>query len=159
MSDNRNMILAVVLSAIVLLGWGFVSQSLFPDRQPAGDQDREGQARSRSPQPQADPAAETPQAIRDRAIVLAETPRVRDRDAAPRRLDQPAAAPGSTTSSSPPSARRSTANSPPIRLFSPSGAPDSYFGEFGWIGPAGRRAHGRDGLAGERRPADARRRR
>ena len=30
MSDQRNMILAIVLSAIVLFGWGFIAERWFP---------------------------------------------------------------------------------------------------------------------------------
>ena len=32
-------------------------------------------------------------------------------------------------------------NSPPIVLFSPSGAPDAYYAEFGWVPAAGTNAH------------------
>ena len=45
------MILAVVLSALVLLGWRFVSRDLLPDRQPADDEGREGQERAAAAAP------------------------------------------------------------------------------------------------------------
>ena len=35
-NDTRNMILAIVLSALVLFGWGFLSERFFPQpKQPA----------------------------------------------------------------------------------------------------------------------------
>ncbi len=47
MNDSKNLILAVVLSALVLLGWTLGCEPLFPDRQPAEHQGRERQAASR----------------------------------------------------------------------------------------------------------------
>ena len=76
MNDNRNMILAIVLSALVLLGWGFVAEIWFPTANPPSTKVEQGRSVP-VPQPQADPAADTPAAIRDRQIVLAETPRLR----------------------------------------------------------------------------------
>ena len=119
---------------------GLSHRDLFPDRQPAGDQGREGPRRCRSPQPRGRSGRRHARArSATAAIVLAETPA----GARSRRRASPArstsAARGSTISSSPPSARAIDRNSPPIRLFSPAGAPGAYFGEFGWIG-RGRRA-------------------
>ena len=34
MNDHRNMILAIVLSAIVLIGWGFLSERFLPTANP-----------------------------------------------------------------------------------------------------------------------------
>ena len=36
-NDNRNMILAIVLSALVLLGWGLVTQSFMPANPPPAE--------------------------------------------------------------------------------------------------------------------------
>jgi len=129
------MILAVVLSALVLLGWGYVTSTFFPVASPPATKIEKGREVPVA-QPQADPAADSPRAIRDRRIVLAETPRVAI--ATPRlagsinlrgaRIDDLVL----TTE------REGIArNSPPIRLFSPAGAPDSYFGEIGWMGAQG----------------------
>ena len=107
MNDNRNMILAIVLSALVLLGWSLLSDKLLPDRQSA-DAARSRTARSsRLPQPQRRSRPPTrPQAIRDRAIVLPkrracaiETPSLRARSTSRAR--------GSTIWCCPPSARPS----------------------------------------------------
>ena len=70
MNDNRNMILAIVLCAMVLIGWSLVSRQVLPDRR-ARRRPRSRTARSsRCPSRSADPAADAPQAIRDRAVVL-----------------------------------------------------------------------------------------
>jgi len=134
-NDNRNMILAVVLSALVLLGWGLLSNTYFPTANPPVTKIEKGKQVPVA-QPQASPAAETPAAIRDRRIVLRETPRVA---IATPRLAGSINLKGARIDDLVLTTERETIarNSPPIRLFSPSGAPDSYFGEFGWIGPQG----------------------
>jgi YidC/Oxa1 family membrane protein insertase len=76
LNDNKNMILAVVLSALVLLGWSLVSDRLLPTAGPQTVKVENGQAKP-IPQPEAGPAPDRPQAIKRRASVLASTPRVR----------------------------------------------------------------------------------
>ena len=132
---HQNMILAVVLSAIVLLGWGLLTETYFPTANPPVDQDREGPARCRSPQPDADPGRGYAAArCATAAIVLAETPARRDRDAAPRRLDQPQ---GRADRRSRPH-HRARGHRPPIRRRSACSRrparPAPIIGEFGWIG-------------------------
>ena len=118
------MILAVVLSAIVLFGWSFVSERYFPTANPPVTKiengrevaDRRSRRRARPPTRR--------RAIRDRAIVLArDRPRVAIRDAAPRRLDQPQGRADRRSRPHHASARRS----PPIRRRSacslPAGTP------------------------------------
>lgn len=126
------MILAIVLSAIVLIGWSFLSERFLPTASPPSTKVVEGKSVP-VPQPKADPAADGPLAVRDRAQVLRETPRIR--------IETPRLA-GSinlkgariddlvlTTH------RESLAkNSPAIRLLSPEGSPGAYFGSLGWIG-------------------------
>jgi YidC/Oxa1 family membrane protein insertase len=134
-SDNKNMILAVVLSGLILLGWGLFTEYYFPAANPPAVKVEKGRV-TPLPQPQADPTADSPRALRDRRAVLAETPRLAI--ATPRlagsinlrgaRIDDLVL----TTE------REGLArNSPPIRLFSPAGARGAYFGEIGWQGPAG----------------------
>ena len=60
MSDTRNMILAVMLSAIVLLGWSWLSEAYFPTAAPQSTRIENGKAQP-IPQPQAQPAAQQPQ--------------------------------------------------------------------------------------------------
>ncbi len=132
MSDNRNMILAVVLSALVLLGWGFLSETYFPTANPPVTKIEKGREVPVA-QPDADPAADTPRAIRDRRVVLAEGPRVA---IATPRLAGSINLRGARIDDLVLTDEREgiDPNSPPIRLFSPAGAPDSYYGEFGWLG-------------------------
>ena len=74
MNDNKNMLLAIVLSALVLIGWSLLSDKFFPTAQPQTQQVENGKVKAA---PQAAPAADAPRAIRNREAVLAETPRIR----------------------------------------------------------------------------------
>jgi len=132
-NDNKNMIFAVVLSALVLLGWGLISQRYFPTANPPVTKIEKGREVA-TPQPQASPASNAPAAIRDRAIVLRESPRVAIR--APR-LAGSINLRGARIDDLVLTDQRETiaANSPPVRLFSPSGTPGAYFASFGWAGP------------------------
>ena len=67
------MILAIVLSAIVLLGWGLVTEYFFPVANPPATKIEQGKQVAL---PQPGPGSHAPAAIRDRRIVLTETPRV-----------------------------------------------------------------------------------
>src|SRR5688500_9232734 len=126
------MILAIVLSALVLIGWSLLSDRFLPTAGPQTQRVEEGKVRP-VPQPQASPAADGPKAIRDRATVLGETPRLR--------IDTPSLK-GSINLRG---ARfddlvlvhqRETidSRSPAVRLLSPAGARDAYFAGFGWTG-------------------------
>ena len=132
MNDNRNMILAIALSALVLIGWSLVSDKFFPTAGPQTQQVEDGKVRP-VPQPGTDPAASAPQAIRARSIVLAETPRVRIETPSLQgsinlkgaRLDDLVLVHERETIGK---------DSPPVRLLSPAGAKGSYFAQFGWAG-------------------------
>ena len=76
MNDNRNMLLAIVLSALVLIGWSLLSDRFMPTAGPQTQQVRNGKV-TPATQPAASPAADSPKAIRDLNIVLAEGTRVR----------------------------------------------------------------------------------
>src|SRR5688500_1677819 len=126
------MILAIVLSAIVLLGWGFVTETWFPTANPPTTKIEDGR-QVPLPQPKADPAADSPRAMRDRNVVLAETPRVRIETP---RLSGSINLRGARIDDLLLTTHREglDRNSPPVRLFSPSGSPGAYFGSFGWSG-------------------------
>ncbi len=132
MNDNRNMLLAIVLSALVLIGWTFLSDKFFPS---AGPQTQQVESSKVSPaaQPQAAPAADAPKAIRDRTVVLTETPRVRIQTPS---LQGSINLKGARFDDLVLVNQRETIakNSPPVRLLSPAGAMDSYFAQFGWTG-------------------------
>jgi YidC/Oxa1 family membrane protein insertase len=132
LSDNRNMLLAIVLSVIVLLGWSILSERFFPTASEPSTKFENGKQVA-LPKPQADPTADAPAAIRDRRQVLAETKRVA--------IDTPSLK-GSINLQG---ARiddlvlvrhrqNLSKDSPPIRLLSPAGAPEAYFANFGWTG-------------------------
>jgi YidC/Oxa1 family membrane protein insertase len=131
-SDNRNLILAIVLSALILFGWGFVTERFFPTANAPSTQMVDGK-QVPLPKPQADPGADSPVALRDRALVLREAPRI------------PIVTPSLRGTINLQGARiddlvlkRHTQdlrpNSPPVRLLSPAGARDAYFAGFGWAG-------------------------
>ncbi|MCA1653523.1 MAG: membrane protein insertase YidC [Sphingomicrobium sp.] len=135
MTDNRNLILAIVLSALVLLGWSLLGPKVLPTATPQTVQVRNGQPQA-TPQPQASPAgAPSPTApaapLGVRADVLRSTPRVK--------IDTPSLfgsinLKGTRIDDLRLLRQRETiaANSAPIRLFSPPGAPGAYFAGVGW---------------------------
>ena len=132
MNDNRNMLLAIVLSALVLLGWGLLAEKFFPTPTPPAEQVENSKVKPGSA-PSAAPATHAPQEIRNRDVVLAESPRVRIET--PRlkgsinlkgaRLDDLMLAGELETLDK---------NSQPVRLLSPAGTKDGYFAQFGWTG-------------------------
>ena len=132
MNDNRNMLLAIVLSALVLIGWSFLSEKLLPTPKPPAEQVEPGKAKP-TPAPQAAPTADTPQAIRPRDAVLAEAPRVRIETP---RLEGSINLKGARFDDLVLVRQRESIDpkSPPVRLLSPAGAKDSYFAQFGWSG-------------------------
>ena len=155
MTDNRNTILAVILSGLVLIGWQYFYNMPQMEKQRAQQAQME-QAKQAAqpggpagapatPQAGAPPAApSTPGAAQPAAA-----PTVVNRDvaikAAPRvRIETPRV----TGSISLKGARiddlaltqfRDTVDpkSPAIVLFSPSGSPTPYYAEFGWVAAAG----------------------
>jgi YidC/Oxa1 family membrane protein insertase len=131
-NDNRNMLLAIVLSALVLIGWSFLSEKFLPTAGPQTQQVENGKVQP-VPAPQAAPAADAQQVIRAREVVLAETPRVKIET--PRlkgsinlkgaRIDDLVLAGELETLDK---------NSQPVRLLSPAGTKNSYFAQYGWTG-------------------------
>ena len=134
MNDNRNMLLAIVLSAFVLIGWSLLSDKFFPTPAPQTQKVENGQV-----QPAPPPASEVgsprggPQAIRPRELVLGETPRLK--------IDTPVLTgsinlKGARFDDLDLLSQRETIkkDSPPVRLLTPAGAKDSYFAQFGWSG-------------------------
>jgi YidC/Oxa1 family membrane protein insertase len=153
MSDNRNTILAVILSGLVLIGWQYFYNVPQMEKQRAAQQTQSELAKP-APQPGTTPPATTPQSGAapapnapatnqpasatpvDRDAAIASTPRVK--------IDTPRV----TGSISLKGARiddlslvqfRETVDpsSPPIVLYSPSGTANPYYAEFGWVPAAG----------------------
>ncbi|WP_114228973.1 MULTISPECIES: membrane protein insertase YidC [Sphingomonas] len=135
MNDSKNMILAVVLSALVLIGWTTLSERFFPQPKPAATQTAPKTASA--PGTPAAPTGAAPAATAAPAMsaaqALAATPRVR------------IATPSLEGSISLKGARfddlrlvrhagTQTRDSSATRLLSPAGAPGAYFASFGWLG-------------------------
>ena len=134
-NDNRNMILAIVLSALVLFGWSVVTNYYFPAANPPATKIEQGK-QVPVPQPQASPAPTSPAATRDRDLVLRETAGERIRIETPA-LRGSLYLRGARIDDLVLLRHREgiAANSPPIRLFSPVGTPGAYYASFGWSGP------------------------
>ena len=135
MNEQKNLILAIVLSAVVLFGWSVISERYFPTAAPPSTEVRDGK-QVVLPKPGADPAADAPTAIRDRNVVIGETPRVAIRTP---RLAGSINLQGARIDDLVLTEYRETIKrgSPNIRLLSPSGAPKAYFTQFGWSGAEG----------------------
>ena len=132
MNDSKNMILFIVLSAIILIGWSYASQRWFPTANPPVTKIENGRQVPVS-QPQAGAVPNAPAAVRDRAVVLRESPRIAIRTP---RLAGSINLTGARIDDLVLTGEHESiaANSPPVRLFSPAGAPSAYFSGFGWTG-------------------------
>ena len=130
-NDNRNLILAVALSVLVLLGWSMLSNKILPANPPAVKVEN-GKTKP-LPQPQAGPVPATPQTLRSVAAVLREGPRVQIQTAS---LQGSINLRGARIDDLVLVRQRQTIEkkSPPVRLLSPAGAPGAYFASFGWTG-------------------------
>ncbi len=128
--DKQNFVLFAVIAALILFGWPLIQGKFFPTANPPVTKIVDGKSKAIA-NPNADPAADGAAAIRDRRIVLGESPRVRIET--PRlsgsinlkgaRIDDLVLKQYDETVAK---------NSPPIRLLSPAGSPDAYFASFGW---------------------------
>ena len=80
MSDSKNFLFAIVLSALVLFGWSWASERYFPQASPTAQRTQDQSASPGGPTaPTAAPSAPAavPKVMQSRAKVLAATPRVR----------------------------------------------------------------------------------
>jgi YidC/Oxa1 family membrane protein insertase len=154
MTDNKNTILAIALSAIVLIGWQFffampqekarqeklAAEQLTQKQQPA-QPGKSGQP-AQAPNAQVGPAQPPAQAGESAATTIT-------RDAALRKSTRVSIATGSLQGSIALKGGRIDdlallkfretvdPKSPPIILLSPSGGPDPFYAEFGWTNAAG----------------------
>jgi YidC/Oxa1 family membrane protein insertase len=130
--DKKNIVLAVVLTALILFGWPYVSHYFFPAANPPVTR-IEGGKTTPVASPGTAPAADSPAAIRDLAVALKDGPRVPIRtpkltgsiNLKGARIDDIVLPTYSETIAK---------DSPAIRLYSPSGTADAYFAGFGWQG-------------------------
>ncbi|MBC2777549.1 membrane protein insertase YidC [Parasphingopyxis marina] len=131
MDSSRNMILAIVLSALVLIGWSFLSERIAPTATEPTTEIVEGEQVAL---PNTDaPGPDTPAEMRELSEVLAESQATRLPIETPRvegsinlrgaRIDDLVLLDYRETID---------ADSPPIRLLNPEGADAAYFAHFGW---------------------------
>ncbi|WP_137863465.1 MULTISPECIES: membrane protein insertase YidC [unclassified Sphingomonas] len=127
--DQKNFILFAVIAGLLLFAWPYAMHWFFPQQPASSTQMVNG-----TQQPKAIPSStDSPAALRDRAVVLAESPRVvidtpslkGSINLKGARIDDLVLVKYDETTAK---------NSPPIHLLSPSGAPGAYFAEFGWAG-------------------------
>jgi YidC/Oxa1 family membrane protein insertase len=152
MTDNRNTILAIVLSAIVLIAWQFFvavpqqkaqQEKLQAQQQQQQKQQKQTAQPSQDAQPAGQPGPPLPPgqaapagAAVSREAALKDSPRIPIKtdslqgsiDLKGGRIDDLALAKFRETVDP---------KSPPIVLLSPSGSPDPFYAEFGWTGAAG----------------------
>jgi YidC/Oxa1 family membrane protein insertase len=130
-NDSKNLILAVVLSLVVLLGWSWVANHYFPAANPPSSKIAGGKQQPVQ-QPQSQPSAPaTPRALHAVSSVLASTPRVSIRTPS---LMGSINLKGAQIDDLLLLNQKQTIapDSPPVRLLSPLGAPGAYIAQFGW---------------------------
>ena len=128
MNDNRNMILAIVLSAIVLIGWGI----LFPTSGPETTVVENGEVEAVAV-PEADPGPDSPQALRELDDALGEGGRLAiETPNLSGSINLTGARIDDLTLTRHTQDMRE--DSPPVRLFTPADVENSYFAQFGWAG-------------------------
>jgi YidC/Oxa1 family membrane protein insertase len=159
MTDHKNTILAIVLSLIVVVGWQYFvgypqmekqrHDALLKQQQQEQTQVQPGTAQPATPATPATPAAPAGAPSAPGAPAAAAAPATHAREAAvaatPRvaistpRLNGSIDLKGARIDNLSLEQYRETIdpNSPPIVLFSPSGSPDAYYAEFGWVPSAG----------------------
>ncbi|MGE4429168.1 MAG: membrane protein insertase YidC [Sphingobium sp.] len=134
MDDKRNVILAMVLTALILFGWPYLAEKFFPGTaKPAAQQQQTAQPASSAPGAQAPGMASAPAALRPRATVLADSPRIAIETP---KLRGSIALKGARFDDIvlPTYNETLKKDSPAITLFSPGGTKEAYFAGFGWSG-------------------------
>jgi YidC/Oxa1 family membrane protein insertase len=135
-NQNRNMVLALVLSALVIIGWSFVSEALFPTPKPTATRvDSRAPTTPGAPAPSAQPTAAAPAAapLKPLGAALGDSPRLKVETPT---LTGSIALKGARFDDLVLDQQRTTidATSPAVRLLSPAGAKGAYFAGFGWTG-------------------------
>jgi YidC/Oxa1 family membrane protein insertase len=131
--DRRNLILAVVLTGLILLGWPYIAQYFFPAPPPpartAPAQSAAAASSDSSPAVMADTAKKSvplSSALSANPRVVIETPKLKGSiNLEGARIDDLVLLAHTEDVSK---------KSPPVRLFAPSGTANAYFARFGWTG-------------------------
>jgi YidC/Oxa1 family membrane protein insertase len=130
-NDSKNLILAVLLSALVLLGWTWAANKYFPTANPPSTKIVNGKEQPVQ-QPQVQPSAPGPtKALKSVPAALASTPRISIRTPS---LAGSINLKGAQIDDLLLVTQKQTIapDSPPVRLLSPLGAPGAYIAQFGW---------------------------
>ena len=130
MNDTKNLILAIALSVLVLIGWAWFANHYFPTANPPSTKIVNGkQVPVQQPQSQ---QSSPVKAMKSVSAELASSPRVAIRTSA---LSGSINLKGAQIDDLLLLDQRQTiaANSPPVRLLSPLGSPGSYIAQFGWV--------------------------
>jgi YidC/Oxa1 family membrane protein insertase len=135
-NDSKNLILAVALSALVLLGWSWAANKFFPTANPPSTKIEAGKQQP-LPQPTAQPSApSTPKPLQTVSVALASGPRVSIRT--PSLLGSINLKGAQIDDLLLLDQRQTIAKtSPPVRLLSPLGARGAYIAQFGWTAQGG----------------------
>ncbi|HSQ99014.1 MAG TPA: membrane protein insertase YidC [Sphingomicrobium sp.] len=131
MNDSKNLVLAIVLSMLVLFGWTWAANKYFPTANPPSTK-VEGGKQQPLPQAQVQPsAANAPKVTQTISSALASGPRVSIRTPS---LMGSINLKGAQIDDLLLLNQKQTiaADSPPVRLLSPLGAPNAYIAQFGW---------------------------
>jgi YidC/Oxa1 family membrane protein insertase len=144
MNEHKNTILAIVLSLIVVVGWEYFFAKPELQQQQAQQQtqtkpggspgETQPAAPGATPQMPVAPSAQPP--TKTREAVIAASPRI---DIDTPRLHGSVDLKGARIDNLALEQYRETINpkSPPIVLLSPSGAPQAFYAEFGWVAASG----------------------
>lgn len=133
MNDSKNLILAVVLSALVLLGWTWASNRYFPTANPPSSKIEAGKQQP-LPQQAAQPADQAaPKPVQSISAALSSGPRIRIQTPS---LQGSINLKGAQIDDLVLLNQRQTIdkNSPPVRLLSPLGTSGGYVAQFSWVG-------------------------
>ena len=120
-----------MIAALILFAWPLIQGKFFPVANPPVTKIVNGKSQPIPARNSADPTADNPTAVRNRQVVLGESPRVRistptlqgSINLKGARIDDLVLVKYKETIAK---------DSPPIRLLSPAGAPEAYFAGFGW---------------------------
>lgn len=129
--DHKNILLFGLIALFALFGWPYVASYFFPAANPPATKIENGKSVA-VPAPDTGLAANTPRAMRDRAIVLAESPRVAIETP---KLKGSINLRGARIDDLELSDYEETVapNSPKVRLLSPEGSKGAYYAQFNWM--------------------------
>ncbi len=126
MNDQRNMILAIALSALVLFGWTLLGDRFFPQPQPTTEQAMKEAAQKLPPTAPKAVVQSRASALAGSTRVAIETPKLRGSIALTgARIDDLVLVQYKTTLAK---------NAAPVQLLSPAGTKLAHFAGFGWSG-------------------------